>query len=536
MNVMLYRHGEDCLLVDAGLMFPRAEHPGIDVILPDLSYLADCGRLHAVIATHGHEDHIGAIPHLLERHDVPVYGTAYTLDLIAAKLADRGQDPAGRLHTLPEDGTPSHFGPFTVETVAVAHSIPLSKMLVLHTPVGVVVHTADFKLDPDPPDGSGSDLSRLSRLGDAGVLALLADSTNADRPGFTASERAAASGLAQVIAGARGRVLVSTFASNVHRLQQLVRLAVAHDRKLAVVGSSLESHVAVAERHGQLTIPRGVRLSPEQAMELPSRRVLLAVTGSQGEAGSALARIAVGQHRSVEIDEGDMVIHSARIIPGNGDTVGRLFDNLLRRGARVVQNAPGLPVHVSGHPSSQELRLLLQILRPRYLVPIHGDYRQLHAHAAIGRDAGMAAEQVTLAESGDLLALDERTIERVGRVPSGRLFVDRARDEIDPALIRERREMAFDGALFVMVRIDGESRTVAGYPVIVSRGFGPGQGDESPTLAEAGRRIVEALNELPARQRADRAALEATVSATLRRFLRRREQRQPLIVPIILER
>jgi len=369
MNALVLEWEQHLLLIDAGVMFPSAEQPGVDSIVPDFHYLAERrGRVAAMFLTHGHEDHIGALPFLLARRDVPVYGSPYTLGLVRGRLGQHALDPAPRLLALPPAGSPLVLGPFTVSTVPVTHSIPQSAMLVLDTPVGRVVHTADFKLDPYPLGGAGTDLARLARIGEEGVLALLSDSTNAELSGFTAGERTVGPALARVIGGARGRVLVTTFSSNIHRLQQVVDAAVGHGRSVAIVGSSMEFHTDVATHLGLLRLPAGVLVTPEAAMNLPSERALFLVTGSQGEPTSALARIAVDKHREVVISEGDLVLHSARSIPGNDRSIGRMFNHLLRRGADVV-TADDAPIHVSGHPRRDELALLIHLLRPRFVSP-----------------------------------------------------------------------------------------------------------------------------------------------------------------------
>jgi ribonuclease J len=536
MNLMLYRHGDDCIVVDAGIMFPRQEHLGVEVIVPEMSFLESCGTLHGVILTHGHEDHIGAVPYLLARHDVPVFSTEYTRELVRARLSqhDGVRDP--RLKLLPPDGQTRTFGPFAVETLPAAHSIPRAKMLALHTPAGVVVHTADFKLDPVPAAGAGTDLGRLAQLGRDGVLALMSDSTNADRPGFTGSEASVRPGIEELVAACPNRVVVTTFASNVQRLQTLARIAAGQRRKIAFVGSSIEFHAEVAQRLGLLELPRGLRVSVERAMQLPRREVLLAVTGSQGEPLSALARISVGKHGEVELDPGDLVIHSARVIPGNENSIGRMIDHLLRRGAEVVTSSPRRRVHVSGHPSQDELRLLLQLVRPRHLVPIHGDYRQLHAHARLGVDAGLDRSNVLLAESGDLIRIHDGGIQITERVHVGQVFIDATLDQVDLDVLRDRRRIAGDGIVVPVVAVDREKGVVNGYPEIVTRGFVPDRDDDGDgVMREAGRVVVAAVAAASPEERADEAVLKARIQTELRRFLRRRTQRQPLIIPVIVE-
>jgi ribonuclease J len=533
MNLMVYRYGGDCLIVDAGMMFPGAEHLGVDVVVPNMEFLDDCGTIHAVLLTHGHEDHIGALPFLLARRDVPVYGSPYTLGLVRGRLAQHALETPPKLAVFPPSGTPLRFGPFTVETLPVSHSIPQSAMLVLETPVGRIVHTADFKLDPYPLSGPGTDLARLARLGEDGVLALLSDSTNAELPGFTAGERTVGPALDRVIGGARGRVLVTTFSSNIHRLQQVIDVAVAHGRNVAIVGSSMEFHTEVASHLGLLRLPAGSVVTADAAMNLAGERALFLVTGSQGEPTSALARIAVDKHRDVVISEGDLVLHSARSIPGNDKSIGRMINHLLRRGATVV-TAEDAPIHVSGHPRRDELALLIHLLRPKFLLPIHGEYRQLAAHAAIGRACGLDPDAVLLAESGDLLALTGDDFRRVDHVPVGQVFIDGALDRVDFTMLRDRRQIAGDGIVVAVVAVHRDSGLVSGPAEIASRGFVSDAAEEE-LLREARGVVALSLADTSREERADEGLLKAKIQAGLRRFLRKRTQKRPLIIPVIVE-
>jgi ribonuclease J len=533
MNLMVYRYGGDCLVVDAGMMFPGAEHLGVDVVVPNMEFLDEVGKIHAVLLTHGHEDHIGALPYLLCRCDVPVYGAPYTLGLVRGRLAQHDLDTPPRLLPLPQDGAALTLGPFRVTTVPVSHSIPQSAMLVIETPVGRIVHTADFKLDPYPLSGPGTDLGRLAQLGEEGVLLLLSDSTNAELPGITAGERTVGPALDSVIAGVRGRVLVTTFSSNIHRLQQVIDAAVAHGRKVAIVGSSMEFHTDVALSLGLLSIPAGATVGAGAAMSLPSERSLFLVTGSQGEPTSALARIAVDKHNDVVIGEGDVVLHSARTIPGNDKPIGRMINHLLRRGASVV-TADDAPIHVSGHPRGDELALLIHLLRPKFLLPIHGEYRQMAAHAAIGRRCGLSTDRVLVAESGDLLALTADELRRVERVPAGQVFIDGALDRVDFTTIRDRRQIAGDGIVVAVVAVQRHGGAVSGLAEITSRGFVSDDTEEG-LLREARDVVTLSLAETSREERSDEGLLKAKIHAVLRRFLRKRTQKRPLIIPVIVE-
>jgi ribonuclease J len=532
MNLMVYRVGDDCLVVDAGMMFPGAEHLGIDVVIPDLSFLEDCGAIHGVILTHGHEDHLGAIPFLLERHDVPVHGTPFSLGLLRRRLTDRGFEGRVAMRDLPTDGTPVRLGPFAVEALPVAHSIPHSVMAVVRTPAGNVVHTADFKLDPMPLDGVGVDIAqRLERVGDEGVLALLSDSTNADVPGFTPGERSVAPALEGLIAGAPRRVFVTSFASNVHRIQQVAGIAARCHRRVALVGSSMIAHAEVAERLGLLSFPAGTRVDAETAMNLRPGSVLFLVTGSQGEPMSALARIAVDRHREVRIDPGDLVIHSARVIPGNAKSIGRMLNHLLRRGAETV-TGDRARVHVSGHPAREELRLVLNLVRPRYFIPIHGEYRQLASHLRLARDTGLERHRGLLVESGDLVAVRENECVVRDRVHVGQVFIDAGMEEVDLSVLRDRRRIAGDGVVVPVVALDRERGldTVE----IVSRGF-LADSSGNGVMGEVEDLTRRLLDEATPEERTDEGVLRARIQTELKRFLRRRVQKRPLILPVILE-
>jgi len=529
MNSMVLRHGDDCIVIDSGMMFPGAEHHGVDVVIPDFAFLEQCGTLHGVVLTHAHEDHIGALPYLLALHDLPVFAPAYARELAGRRLSEHGL--RATLKPFPDAGGTLRVGPFGVEPIPVAHSIPHAFMLALHTPAGTVLHTADFKLTPGPAGGETTDLERLSRLGDAGVLLLLADSTNADRPGTTPGEGLAVAGIAEQIDASPRRVLISTFASNVRRVGAVAALAAARGRRVAFVGRSLTTHVEIAERLGLLRFQPGLRATVDEAMDLPPERALIFVSGSQGEPMSALSRIAVDKHRSVWLEPGDRLIHSARVIPGNEKSVGNLINHVLRRGAEVV-TAADAPVHVSGHASGDELGEVFKRVRPRYLVPVHGEYRQLHANAARGIDAGIPSDRVLLADSGDRIVVDPRGIRIDGRVPVGRTFIDASLDEVDDLLLRERRQIAGEGLVVPVVAVNRDRGTLRAPPEIVTRGF---VADGNGLIEEASRVVAEAVAAASPEERGDEALLKARIQTDLRRFLRRRTQRRPLILPVIVE-
>jgi ribonuclease J len=407
-------------------------------------------------------------------------------------------------------------------------------MLVIRTAVGTMLHTADFKLDPNPPDGAGTDLGRLSELGREGVLLLLSDSTNAQVPGFTPGERVVTAALDKLLAQCRRRFLVTCFASNIQRIQQLSDLAARHGRRVAFVGRSLKGHVDVAERLGMMRLPPGLRVSPEDAMDLPRDQVMVVVTGSQGEPMSALARIAVDKHRDIRVEPEDVVVHSAREIPGNEKSINRMINHLMRRGADVV-TAADAPVHVSGHGSQDELRQLLQLVRPKFLLPIHGEYRQLKAHAGLGRESGLRENEILLAESGDVVALDRYGVGVEDRIHVGRVFIDASLDRIDRTILRDRRRSAGDGIVVAVIALGRDGGAAAGFPEIVTRGFVPDNEGNGGVMEDAKRLVASSLAEATAEERTDEAILRARIQTVLKRFFRRRTQRQPLIIPVIVE-
>jgi len=533
-NLMLYRLGREGLLVDVGMGFPGPAAFGVDVVLPDLSFLEDCGTLHAVVLSHGHDDHIGGLRHLLARHDLPVYGPPHALALARERLAEAPDFAGARLQPLPGADAPVQLGPFAVGSLAVAHSIPHARMVLLRTPLGSVLHTADFKLSGRTHLGETTDLDALSALGEEGLLALFADSTNADRPGTTPAERLACETLAEQIRGCRQRVLVCCFASHIERLAALGSIAEREGRKLALIGGSLCAQAELAQRLGLLRFPPGVQQSVERVMALPRRQALIVASGSQGEPRSAFARVARDDHHEVSLDPDDLVIHSARIIPGNERQVGRRLDALLQRGVRVV-TAADVPVHVSGHASRDELAELLARTRPRYLVPIHGEQRQLCAHAALARDCGLPAERLRVARSGDLLAVGPRELAVVDRVHVGRVQVDADMAPVAPALLAERRRIAEEGIVLPVLAVDRTQGTIQEIR-IVSRGFAPGANGSSDALWEEARRVVaRSWTEASPRERDDARLFEERLRVELRRFLRRRTRRRPLIQPVIVE-
>ena len=532
-NCTVLRQGTDLVVIDAGLLFPEEQSLGVNFVIPDLSYIEErASEVRGILLTHAHEDHVGALPWLFDKVRVPVYGSDFTLGLAARKL---------REHNLPHEkhlkrvkaGEEIRLGPFTVEFIQVTHSIPGSFGLAVKTSHGTVVHTGDFKMDQTPIDGRGFDFQSFSFHGDQGVLALLSDSTNAEVPGFTGSERQVGEALDGVFRRANGRIVVITFASNVHRIQQVVELAVAHRRKVALVGSSMVSTAEVAESLGHLKVPPGTLIEAREAGRLAAGRVVLVAAGSQGEPMSALSRIALDDHKEVSIDAGDVVVLSARAIPGNEKSINRVINHLYRRGAEVIVGGRP-PLHVSGHASQEELKIMLTLTRPRYFIPIHGELRQIHNHARLAEQVGLPRERILLGTSGDVFELNEKEARLAGRVAAGRVFIDGTLDEVDEIVVRDRRHISEGGIVLAVVAIDRRSGQLEGDPEIVSRGFAAGSGDQD-VLREAGRIVRRAVESATPEERADRGVMKALIQRDLKRHFRKILDRRPMIIPAIIE-
>jgi len=532
-NMTVVRYGEDILLIDCGLMFPEEEMLGIDVVIPDITYLLenrDCVR--GIVLTHGHEDHIGALPFVLKQLKVPVYGTRLTLGLLQGKLKEHG---IGDIHlqvVKPRDTV--HVGPFRVEFIRVSHSIPDAVAIAVHTPAGVIVHTGDFKIDQTPVDGQVTDFYRLAQLGEKGVLVLMSDSTNVERPGYTMSERVVGATFDETFRQAKERIIVATFASNVHRLQQAIATARRYDRKVAVVGRSMVNVLGVAQELGYIDVPDGTLIELDEANRLPKNKVVLLSTGSQGEPMSALTRMAMGDHRQVEIMPGDTIIISATPIPGNEKLVARIIDQLFKQGAHVIYEAVS-GIHVSGHPSQEELKLMINLVRPRFFVPVHGEHRMLIKHAELARSMGIPAERIFVLENGHVLEFNRKGGRIAGRVTAGRVLVDGLGvGDVGNIVLRDRKQLSQDGILIVVVTIDRESGQVIAGPDIVSRGFVYVR--ESEQLMEEAREKVKcALVKCTGNGVSEWATIKSQVRDALGKFLFEKTRRRPMILPIIME-
>jgi ribonuclease J len=535
MNMLALTWGETTIVVDAGVMFPDPELLGVDRIIADLTYLQQKQRPAALVLTHGHEDHIGGVPHVAPLVDGPIYGTPLTLALVEPKLQEHGIDGANPLvRVRPRERVA--VGPFAIEFIRVTHSIPDCVALAIHTPLGVIVHTGDFKIDQTPIDGEHFDVHRLAQLGSDGVLALFADSTNIDRRGFTGSEREVTEAFEEIFTSATGKLIVAAFASSIYRMQILVDLATQFERKVAFVGRGMIQNSEIAQRLGYLRIPAGVQIRDSDVGSYPSQDVLCLSTGSQGEPMSALSRIAIDDHRFVKVAEDDTVVISARAIPGNEKAIGRVINHLARRGADVIHE--GIKhVHVSGHGSEEELKLMLSLVRPRYFVPIHGEYRQLSQHARVAKRvfAGRTPKpDILLAENGDVIVFDNLGARIAGKAPVGRILIDDTRTgEVGDEVLRDRRHLAEDGLVVPVVAINKQTGALEGIPDIITRGFV--MENSQSLLAEGARVLGEVVEHASVEERTDPGLIKERLRVELRRFFRKRSGRRPFVLPVIME-
>ena len=529
-NSTAIRFDREIVIVDAGLMFPDEEMLGIDYVIPDFQTIAREGTVRAIVLTHGHEDHVGALPYLLRTVQAPVYGTPLTLGLARRRVEEAPDTPKMRgVTTNPR--RPFRVGPFEVELVHVNHSIPQACAVVVRTPAGTVVCTGDFKFDQTPIDGDPTDFSRLAEIGEAGVHLALMDSTNVERPGYAPSERNVGAALDEIFGRARGRILVTTFASNLHRIQQVVHIAARHGRKVAIAGRSMIDTTTIASAVGVLKIPRRTLVPLEQTARLNARQVLILTTGSQGEPLSALARMAAGTHRSVSIRAGDTVVFSASPIPGNEATVGRTINMLYRQGAEVIH---GSAVHASGHACQEELKLMLTLLRPRFFMPVHGEYRHLVLNQRLATTVGIPKERTLVAENGHVVGVGEGRIAKAGAIEAGDVLVDGLGVGVDAVVLRDRRHLAQDGMLIAVVALDRQSCRLLREPDIVSRGFVYMR--ESGELIEGCRqRVRDTVAQCQGRGATEWGAVRSAIREALGRYLFEQTHRQPMILPVLVE-
>lgn len=544
MNMMLIACGDTAILVDAGVMFPEPELLGVDLVIPDLRQL-ERFPVRALVLTHGHEDHIGAVPHVMPRFDGPVYGTALTLALVESKLDKVDDAPSAEAATQAAITTAKKrlrvvkprdrvtVGSFTIEFLRVTHSIPDCVALAITTPQGVVIHTGDFKVDQTPLDGQLFDFHRFAELGAAGVLALLSDSTNVDRKGFTGSEIEVIDGFDEVFTSAAGKIVVAMFSSSIFRMQILVDLAAQFDRRVALVGRGIVDNAETAQRLGFLRVPAGVLVKDSDVRNYPAQDIVCLCTGSQGEPQAALPRIAIDDHRHIKLDPDDTVVFSAREIPGNEKAIGRVMNHVARRGADVI--TPGMKhVHVSGHGSEEELKLILSLVRPKYFVPIHGEYRQLSRHARIAAQVSRGTK-VLLAENGNVVRFDRDGARIAEKGPAGRILIDGTRSgEVGDEVLRDRRHLAGDGLVVPVIAIDGQTGALEETPDVITRGFVLDARTEA-LLKEIPALLAATLDGASVEERTDPGMIKEKIRVDLQRFFRKRSRLRPLVLPVVME-
>jgi len=533
-NMYVIEYGKDILVIDSGLMFPEEEMLGIDVVIPDITYLLENReRVRAIVLTHGHEDHIGALPYILKKLNVPVYGTKLTIGLVKGKLKEHYMSNDVDLNIIvPPDSI--NIGCFRVDFIRVNHSIPDAVCLGIYTPVGIIVHTGDFKFDQTPVDGQITDIHKLAELGNKGVLALLADSTNSEREGYTMSERVVGDTIDEIFRTAKGRIIVATFASNVHRIQQVFDSAQKHKRKVAVVGKSMVNVVDVASELGYLKIPDDMLLQLDEINKLPLKKVAIITTGSQGEPMSALTRMATSEHRKVEIVPGDTVLLAATPIPGNEKLVARTIDQLFRQGAEVIYESIS-GVHVSGHASQEELKLMINLVKPQFFIPIHGEYRHLIHHAKLAEEVGIKKENIFVVDNGTVIEFSNKGARIRGEVTSGKILVDGLGvGDVGNIVLRDRKLLSQDGILIVVVTIDKKTAEVVAGPDIISRGFVYVRESED-LIEEATKRVEKVLEKCQEKRITDWSTIKSLVRDTLGKFLYGKTRRRPMILPLIME-
>jgi ribonuclease J len=538
MNMMAVSWEDTTILIDAGVMFPDPDQLGVDLIIPDLTYVEARGsKVKALVLTHGHEDHIGGVPHVLPLFDGPVYGTPFTLALVEPKLEEHGIDARDRLKPVQPRDTVT-IGPLTVEFIRVTHSMPDCVALAITSPAGTIIHTGDFKIDQTPIDGQHFDLHRFAELGARGVLALFADSTNIDRPGFTGPEIDVIEAFEELFTSTHGKLVVAMFSSSVYRMQVLVDLAAQFERKVAFVGRSLVQNSETAQRLGYLRVPSGLQIRDADVQNYAAQDVLCITTGSQGEPQAALPRIAIDDHRHVRLGPDDTVVLSARAIPGNDKAIARTMSHIARRGADVV-TADMKHVHVSGHGSAEELKLMISLVRPRYFVPIHGEYRQLSQHARVAKRVMSGAGrtlQVLLAEDGDVIQFDAQGARIADKVPTGRVLIDVTRvGEIGDEVLRDRRHIAADGVVVAVVAISRATGTLVGEPELISRGFVVDEGTGDVLFKDAAGVIAACIAGSSVEELTDQGLMTEKLRVELRRFFKKRSGRRPLVLPVVME-
>jgi len=534
MNMMALRYGDDIIVIDAGMMFPESELLGVDLVIPDITYLKQ-NRQHvrAIVLTHGHEDHIGALPYILRDLNVPVYGTRFTLALVKKRLTEANLlDSTTLREVIP--GRRIEIGPYEIEFIPVTHSTIDCVALAVRSPVGVIIHTGDFKIDHTPVGGAGFDIHTFARYGNEGVLALFSDSTNVERPGITPSERAIVPRIEELARSAPRRVILSCFASSIHRIQQVIDIASRVGRKVAFVGRSMVDNVEIAHELEYLRIPDGMVVRSQDIRAFDPRKIIIMASGSQAEPMSSLSRIAVDNHRFVSVDENDTVILSSRIIPGNEKAIFRMLDHMFRRRALVYYDNSAGVIHVSGHASQEEQKLVLQLVKPKYFIPVHGEYRHLFRHAALAHQLGVVSGEILLVENGQNIEFTEDGAFRRDPVTAGRVLVDSGSlEEIEEVVVRERKHLSEDGVVVPIIAIDKHTGKLESQPEIVTRGF---MSDNGSDLVTGARDIVlRTINTSNAEERADWSVIKEKIRVDLKRYINKQTSKRPLILPVILE-
>ncbi len=532
-NMTAIRYQDTIIVIDAGLMFPEEELLGIDIVIPDITYLLENKeKVKAVLLTHGHEDHVGALPYLLKEMNVPVYGSRLTLGIVEGKLKEHDLSNLNLHVVKPRDTL--KLGPFEVEFFRVSHSIPDAMGIAINTPLGIILHTGDIKLDQTPVDGQVVDFRKLAELGEKGVLVMLSDSTNADKPGFTMSEKVVGNTFDDLFGKCEGRIIVTTFASNVHRIQQVICTAQRYGRKVSVVGRSMVNNMKISHELGYIDMPDGILIEMEEINNYPPHEVVIVTTGSQGEPMSALTRMATADHRWVNIETGDTVIISATPIPGNEKLVAKTVDLLFRQGAEVIYEKT-MGVHVSGHASQEELKILLNLIRPRYFIPVHGEYRHLMKHAKLAESLGIPRSRIFVAENGQIIEVGKKKASISGKVTAGKILVDGfGVGDVGNIVLRDRKQLSQDGIMIVVVTINKEGGEVVAGPDIVTRGFVYVRESEE-LIEDARERVREALDICTKKNISEWAVIKAQVRERLGKHLYEKTGRRPMILPIIME-
>ncbi|HOM02376.1 MAG TPA: ribonuclease J [Acetivibrio sp.] len=533
-NITVFEYGDDIFVVDCGIAFPEDDMLGIDLVIPDISYLTkNREKVRGIVLTHGHEDHIGALPYILKDLNVPVYGTKLTLGLLEQKLEEHGLLSSVVLNVVKHSDV-IELGCFKVEFVRSTHSIADSTALAIFTPVGTIFHTGDFKIDYTPIEGDPIDLARLAELGKKGVLLLMCDSTNVERQGYTMSEKTVGETFDEIFMNAKNRILVATFASNVHRIQQIVNAAIKFGRKIAICGRSMVNVVNVAMELGYMSVPEGVIIDIDHVNKYPPEKLVIITTGSQGEPMSALTRMASGDHKKVEIIPGDLVIISANPIPGNEKLVSRVVNELFKKGAEVIYESLA-DIHVSGHASQEELKLVHRLIKPKYFMPVHGEYRHLKRHANLAVELGMSPENIFIMDIGKVLELSNDSAKINGSVNSGRVLVDGLGvGDVGNIVLRDRKHLSQDGLIVVVITIEGDTGNVVAGPDVISRGFVYVR--ESEDLMEEIREVCKAaLLKCEDKKKNDWSTKKSIIRDALRDFLYEKTKRRPMILPIIME-